>query len=62
MGGALGGLSFGMLSAGYQAHQDKNEMTRAGEVFKRQCASCHVPPDLRFRADQAWLRQIKQTA
>ena len=33
-----------------------------GDMFKRQCASCHFAPDLRFRSDRAWLDQIKRTA
>ena len=34
----------------------------AGEMFKKNCASCHITPDLRFKADKAWLGQIKETS
>jgi len=32
------------------------------KTFESQCASCHLPPDMRFATDKAWLSQIMDTA
>lgn len=36
--------------------------SEVGAMFKKNCASCHIPPDLRFKPDKAWLGQIRETA
>jgi hypothetical protein len=63
-GGALAFLAVGIRAGQGSSgpHQGATAIAQAGEMFKRQCSGCHLPPDLRFKADQAWLGQIKQTA
>ena len=34
----------------------------ARQAFEQRCANCHVPPDLRFATDRAWLDQVRRTA
>lgn len=30
-------------------------------MFKKNCASCHVRPDVRFKTDKAWINRIAGT-
>ncbi|MFT4550151.1 MAG: hypothetical protein ACI8XO_004858 [Verrucomicrobiales bacterium] len=41
--------------------EDKKLIREAGAHFQQTCSSCHVPPDLRFATDRAWLGQILET-
>ncbi len=41
--------------------EDKKFVQEAGAHFQKTCVSCHVPPDLRFATDRAWLGQIRET-
>ena len=41
--------------------EDKKIIREAGAQFQKTCISCHVPPDLRFASDRAWLGQIRET-
>lgn len=38
------------------------QISDVGAMFKKNCSSCHIPPDLRFKPDKAWLGQIRETA
>lgn len=38
------------------------EIEKAGELFQRSCASCHLPPDAAHATDLAWLGQVNDTA
>ena len=41
--------------------EDRELIREAGAHFQKSCMTCHVPPDLRFATDRAWLGQIRET-
>ena len=45
-----------------RATPDLDKLAQAGNLFEKNCISCHRPPDLAFATDRAWLDQIKRTA
>lgn len=59
-------LALTTLVLGAAHAQDSPEHGRdvagAGELFKKSCASCHLPPDPAFETDRAWLNQVFDTA
>lgn len=42
--------------------QDHGQTGGPGALFSAQCASCHVTPDPRVATDQAYIRQLQETA
>ena len=44
------------------ASQNKPAIQRAGQVFQKSCAKCHVVPDPAVRTDRSWLDQVNRTA
>jgi len=58
--GLLGGT---LLLGAYPGDEPSaDEMAEAGALFRKSCASCHVPPDPSFEVDRAWLHQVADTA
>ena len=41
--------------------EEKKLVREAGIHYQKTCMACHVPPDLRFATDRAWLGQIRET-
>ncbi len=66
---AFAGLGIaGIALVGFSAPKTQHhapssqDFANAGEMFKKKCSSCHVPPDLRFDVEKAWLGQVRETA
>ena len=51
-----------IVSGGEDEAPTAEEIAAAGAKFRKSCANCHVPPDLAFAVDRAWLEQVKDTA
>ena len=41
---------------------DSEKIAAAGQNFRKNCITCHQPPDRAFATDRAWLDQINRTA
>ena len=63
---ALRPLVLGTVTLGAALAQDTpghgRDVASAGELFRKTCAACHVPPDPAFETDRAWLHQVFDTA
>ncbi len=35
---------------------------KVAKIFAASCASCHLPPDVRFATDRIWIAQLMDTA
>ncbi len=42
--------------------QQVTDKIDVGQVFARNCAKCHQPPDPAFAVDRAWITQLADTA
>ncbi len=51
-----------MTSSALKSEENKSLVREAGAHYQKTCMACHVPPDLRFATDRAWLGQIRETA
>ncbi len=52
----------GRSSGGGDDRPTQESVAKAGEMFRKRCALCHVPPDPTFEVDRAWLHQVSDTA
>ena len=56
----------GLFATGFQSppkHHDAAVTEKAAaEIFSQRCSTCHVPADLAYATDRAWVDQIKETA
>jgi hypothetical protein len=48
----------GMLSSQSQRHQTTDDVLG---LFNKNCGSCHVRPDAKFKTDRAWIERISGT-
>jgi hypothetical protein len=55
-------LAGAMLLTSLPAQEKPVAIREAGARYQKSCMACHVPPDLRFPTDRAWLEQIRETA
>ena len=56
----LGASVFALQDA--QPSVTKRKTESAGALFRKNCTSCHQPPDAAFATDRAWLGQVLDTA
>lgn len=58
-------VGLGLAAAGIAVPGVQNEQRQTGldvdVMFKKNCASCHVRPDARFKTDKAWIARIAGT-
>ncbi len=55
-------LAGAVLLTDLPAQERPDSIQEAGARYQKTCMACHVPPDLRFPSDRAWLGQIRETA
>ncbi len=55
-------LANGRASDGGDDRPTQESVAKAGEMFRKRCTLCHVPPDPTFEVDRAWLHQVSDTA
>lgn len=44
------------------AQEDRGADASPARLFEQSCASCHFTPDPKVATDQAWIRQLQETA
>ncbi len=54
------GFQEGPSKAGQPSKERRTE--DLGAMFQHHCGHCHVPPDVAFEVDRAWLNQVHDTA
>ncbi len=57
---ALGGVALAASATTVRPSQD--DVAHAGALFRKNCVTCHQPPDTTFATDRAWLGQVADTA
>ena len=58
---AIVGVGLVSNSTSAPEEENKKQIREAGAHYQKTCMGCHVPPDLRFSTDRAWLGQILET-